>query len=150
MKNRKKLFICFIIYSVVMLWLLFGQRMLFVSYENYFEQLRYKINLIPFKTVAEYAEMYKTNVASLVRHAIINIGGNVITFIPLGFFLPALFEKLRKTKAMLLYSSAIIVAVEIIQYFTLLGSLDIDDFILNMAGILIGFLAFKGYQKLKN
>ncbi|MBR4071480.1 MAG: VanZ family protein [Clostridia bacterium] len=148
MKNRKIIFILFVIYSIVMLWLLYGQRIGFVRYEDYLLQLKSKINLIPFRTVNEYIEMYNTNAHSLVRHAIINLGGNVGVFIPLGVFLPALWNKLTQTKAMFLYSSAIIVAVEFIQYFTLLGSFDIDDYILNMAGIFMGFLLYKLDKKL--
>jgi len=121
-----------------------------VRYDDYFLQLSQKINLVPFRTVAEYVEMYKTNAASLVRHAVINLGGNVGVFIPLGIFLPALWDKLMQTKAMFICSSAIIAAVEIVQYFTLLGSLDIDDYILNMVGIFIGFLLYKLDKKLKN
>ncbi len=143
MKRSIKLWTLFIIYSFFMLWLLFGQRILFVSYEGYFDQLSRRINLIPFKTVAEYVEMYQTSARSLVSHAVKNLGGNVILFIPLGIFLPSIWARLKNTKQMLIASAALIASVEIIQYFTLLGSLDIDDFILNMAGILLGFAAFK-------
>ncbi|MBO5195730.1 MAG: VanZ family protein [Clostridia bacterium] len=148
MKNRKTILVLFIIYSVVMLWLLYGQRIGFVRYEDYLLQLKAKINLIPFRTVNEYIEMYNTNAHSLVRHAIINLGGNVGVFIPLGVFLPAIWEKLKRAISMFICSSAIIIAVEFIQYFTLLGSFDIDDYILNMIGIFMGFLLYKLDKKL--
>ena len=148
MKNRKTILVLFIIYSVVMLWLLYGQRIGFVRYEDYLLQLKAKINLIPFRTVNEYIEMYNTNAHFLVRHAIINLGGNVGVFIPLGVFLPAIWEKLKRAISMFICSSAIIIAVEFIQYFTLLGSFDIDDYILNMIGIFMGFLLYKLDKKL--
>lgn len=144
--SKKKLFIwiLFILYAIVMLWLLFGQRIGFVSYDDYFLRLKAKINLIPFKTIAEYIEMYKENIHySLVRHSIINNIGNIVVFIPLGCFLPTLFDKLKKLKPFFLCCTAIIACVELIQYFTLLGSLDIDDYILNILGVLIGFAAYK-------
>ena len=131
-----------------MLWLLYGQRIGFVRYEDYLLQLKAKINLIPFRTVNEYIEMYNTNAHFLVRHAIINLGGNVGVFIPLGVFLPAIWEKLKRAISMFICSSAIIIAVEFIQYFTLLGSFDIDDYILNMIGIFMGFLLYKLDKKL--
>lgn len=147
MKQNKKLFVLFIAYSVVMLWLLIGQRIGFVIYFDYLTQLKRSINLIPFRTVMEYIEKYQSGHYSLVRHAIINLGGNVGTFIPLGYFLPALWEKLRNAKNLFIYSSIIIGTVEIIQYFTLLGSLDIDDYILNITGIFLGFFIYKLVKK---
>ncbi len=145
---KRKTFILFAFYSIAMLWLLFGQRMGFASYDNYFLQLKNNINLIPFRTIAEYAEKYQSGVLSLVRLAIINLAGNVGVFIPLGVFLPMLWKKMRNYKTMFIISSAIILAVEAIQYFTLLGSFDIDDYILNIIGIFIGFLFFKLNKKL--
>ncbi len=147
MKTKKTTFFLFIIYCIVMLWLLFGQRIGFVIYHDYFLQLKNSINLIPFKTVIEYAEKYQSGNTYLVRHAIINLGGNVGTFIPLGYFLPSLWEKFKSAKNMFVYSSVIICAVEVVQYFTLLGSLDIDDYILNIAGIFLGFLIYKLAKK---
>lgn len=130
-----------------MLWLLLGQRIGFVIYFDYLTQLKRSINLIPFKTVIEYVEKYQSGYPSLIRHAIVNLGGNVATFIPLGYFLPAIWAKLRNARTMFIYSSIIIASVEIIQYFTLLGSLDIDDYILNIAGIFLGFLIYRITKK---
>lgn len=149
MKKKILVFICFAAYSLIMLWLLFGQRIGFAFYDNYLEQLKTRINLIPFRTVAEYVGMYQTNVTSLVNHAIVNIGGNVATFVPLGIFLPLLWDKFNNAKVLLLHSTIIIFSVEIIQYFTLLGSFDIDDYILNILGIFIGFWCCRLVQKIK-
>ena len=38
--------------------------------------------------------------------------------------------------------------LEFIQYFTLLGSFDIEDYIINMIGIFMGFLLYKLDKKL--
>lgn len=148
MKRNRTTLIIFVIYAIVMVWLLFGQRIGFVSYEDYFSHLKQRINLIPFRTVAEYVEMYKTNVTSLVNHAIVNIGGNVATFVPLGVFLPALWDKFKNYKCLFLYSTVTILSIEIVQYFTLLGSFDVDDYILNILGISIGFVGYKLVKKL--
>ncbi len=143
--------ILFILYSAVMMWLLFGQRLDTVSYRSYLGQLSENINLIPFKTVAEYISTYSSSDNSyLVRHAYINLAGNVIVFIPLGIFLPMLWEKLRRAKGFYICITAVIISVEVLQYFTLLGSLDIDDLILNIAGASIGFLIYKLAAKLLN
>lgn len=47
----------------------------------------------------------------------------------------------------MLLVGGIIVAVELLQLFTLLGSCDIDDLILNMIGAFLGYGLFRMVQK---
>ena len=47
----------------------------------------------------------------------------------------------------MLCTVSMVMAVELIQLFTLRGSGDIDDLILNMAGAAIGFAVFQIIQK---
>jgi len=134
----------FFLYALVMLWLLFGQRWVSVSYVHYGEQLLARLNLVPLKTHSSYLNLLLHSTSpSLIRHAFINLGGNVATFIPLGFFLPALYEKLRSFWRFFFTVLLLIVAIEILQLFTLLGSCDVDDLILNLPGAAIGFGLWK-------
>jgi len=137
MKNMKRplLFSAFSAYVVFMLWLLFGMRSsrLFWAPDGYWEALYGNINLIPFRTVAEFGQALSSGAS------VINLYGNVIMFVPLGFFLPAVFPKTRPFRRCMLAALLILCSVELIQLVTLLGSLDIDDVILNMVGVLIGY-----------
>ena len=81
------------------------------------------------------------------NHAIINLVGNVIMFIPLGFCLPMLWKKQRTLWKTLLTTALIITLVELIQLLTLVGSCDTDDLILNVLGSAIGYGLFKMFQK---
>ena len=63
----------------------------------------------------------------------INIIGNILLFIPMGY----LFKTL---KINLLYSIILILFIEIIQYFTKLGIFDFTDILLNIFGIILGIL----------
>lgn len=139
-KFRPLAWIAFGAYCALMLWLLFGQRMGIDSSRPYPEQLIGNLNLIPFRTILEYAHMV---LADADGHAFINLAGNVVMFVPLGFFLPLLWPGLRPLKRFLLCSMAIILSIETIQLFTFLGSCDIDDLILNVLGAAIGFLLFQ-------
>ena len=131
----------FVLYAALMLWLLFGQRLGTVVYE---EKLAENINLRPFATMTLYWWLLEGNASPYyVRHAFVNLAGNVIMFVPLGYFLPGLFEKLRAFWKTVLFSLCLIVTVEIIQYFTMLGTCDIDDLILNMAGVILGYLLWR-------
>ncbi len=145
MKLKKHIIInvLFYIYVVIMLWLLLGQRLVALTIYNYSEQVKNNINLIPFITIERYLTLikYAPNLY-LAKHAIINLLGNIVMFIPLGFLLPAIFKKTKNFLVLLLYVISAITLVEIVQLFTLLGSCDIDDLIFNTLGASIGYLFF--------
>lgn len=127
-------------YCALMLWLLFGQRLGLSTPGGYLEQLRWNLNVVPFRTLSEFLTMAeRTTNIHLVRHAFINLAGNVVMFVPLGFLLPCIWPKLRTFRRFLLCVALVIATVEILQLFTLLGSCDIDDLILNVLGATIGF-----------
>lgn len=126
-----------VLYGAWMLWLLFGQRLGTQIYE---QQLADRVNLIPFATISRYMQMIRTLTdPGLFRHALVNLVGNVVLFIPLGFFLPYFCRPLRGFLRTALTVLALIVVVELTQYVTLLGSCDVDDLVLNMAGALMGY-----------
>ena len=125
-------------YCALMLWLLFDRP----GYEPgipYWEQAAEHLNLIPFRTLRLFGELLVSGVRSYIRMAVINLGGNVIMFIPLGFLLPRVFPHLTSLPRVLLVTAVLITAVEITQLFTLVGSCDIDDLILNIIGSAIGY-----------
>ena len=134
----------FVFYCAAMLWLMFGQRIGGSNAENYAEALRLHLNLIPFRTIRWFATVGdKTSDAGPLRHAFINLTGNVIMFAPLGFFLPCIWEQLRAVWKTLLWGLLLITAAELLQLLTLLGSCDVDDLILNLLGILLGYGIWK-------
>ena len=95
-------------------------------------------NLVPFKTIIGYVKALIDG--SMNRKIPIeNIVGNLLAFMPLGFYLPFLIKKMTKLKIYVIAVSGLIISVELMQYILRVGSLDVDDFILNMAGALIGF-----------
>ena len=139
MNNRKVNTALFMAYCALMLWLLFDRP----GYEPgipYWEQAAEHLNLIPFRTLRLFGELLVSGVRSYIRMAVINLGGNVIMFIPLGFLLPRVFPHLTSLPRVLLVTAVLITAVEITQLFTLVGSCDIDDLILNVIGSAIGYV----------
>ena len=134
--NRKAwAWMIFGVYGLVMLWLLFGQR---------WGQNAGSINTKLFDTVQRYIWVLKHSREELqIRHAVINLAGNVVMFVPLGFLAPCIWVKLRKFGWHFLYMVLIIVSVEVLQLITLLGSCDVDDLLLNLVGTTIGFGAWK-------
>lgn len=137
--------IAFFLYCIWMFWLLFGQRIGWDGSGAYLEQLRKNLNLEPMKTIIWFLTLSdKTSNSYLIRHATINLAGNIVLFIPFGAVIPYLWQKFRPFWRLLLASMCAIILIELIQLVTLLGSCDVDDLILNMAGVIIGYGIWKG------
>ena len=151
-KGKKYWCAAFIAYAVLMLWLLFGRRTAYPLTGAYNEALLGSLNLRPFRTIRLFWGVIASGGgraydSGLVLAAYINIFGNVVMFVPLGFFLPRLFPRLRRFWRTLLCAAVLVAAVEAVQLFTRLGSCDIDDLLLNLCGVTLGYLAFWLFAK---
>lgn len=99
-------------------------------------------NLIPFQTVSIYLADLSFGVA------LVNIVGNIIPFIPMGFLIPLAFRSQRRMIKTMFTCFLLIVSIESIQFFAYLGSFDVDDIILNMISCFLGFLFFSAYSRI--
>lgn len=134
----------FFLYIVTMLWLLFGQRIEPGGIGGLSGEFANNLNLTPFKTILWFVRLPRiTDDAYLLTHAFINLVGNVVLFVPLGYMLPDNLPKVNRLWKMLLLVTAVMVAVEVLQLFTGLGSCDIDDVILNLFGAVIGYTIWR-------
>ena len=93
-------------------------------------------NLIPFRSMSVQIERITQ------WWALKNLLGNIIPFIPFGFLLPITYKKFSSAIKVLSIGFVSILLIEIFQFFTKLGSFDVDDIILNMIGIVCGYLMF--------
>ncbi len=99
-------------------------------------------NLIPFKVAIEtYREVMNGN----VNYFIINFLGNIFLFIPFGFIMPTLWNVSGKRVIFIGFICSLF--IEGCQLFLARGS-DVDDLILNTAGVAIGLLLYKITNKL--
>lgn len=138
----------FILYCAVMLWLLFFRSSGWTEGLNYEQQLLLNVNLKPFYTIRNYLRviLHRTNDAALV-HCIINLLGNVILFIPAGYLIPKIWKRQRNFFRFFALCLGVMFLVEVLQLFTLLGSFDVDDLILNLLGMIIGFISYYPTKK---
>ena len=95
-------------------------------------------NLKPFSTIYLFYRSKRLR----EEYKYINIGGNIIGFVPLGILLPALFLSLRNLWKIALISFCISLLFETTQLLTGLGSFDVDDMILNTTGGILGYILF--------
>ena len=136
----------FVVYAAVMLWLLFDrERSLYEL--DYWSQLQQNMNLEPFHTIKLFWNVLDWEAYRSL--AVINLGGNIIMLIPLGFFLPVLWKSLQKWWKTWMTTLGIMLAVEVAQLFTLRGSFDVDDLILNLLGAAIGYLIYRWTEPAK-
>ena len=94
------------------------------------------INLIPFNTIHFYLS---GNVGYLI--ALYNLGANIGLFIPFGLY----YRYIKKTpsmKQLLIITIFSISTIEWLQFFTKRGSLDIDDLMLNVLGVCLGYFIY--------
>ena len=70
-----------------------------------------EISLIPFKGIIEMLQY------GITRYSIINIVGNVLMFMPIGFFISLLSDKLNTYKNIMLFGFSISLSIELTQLF---------------------------------
>lgn len=143
--NKRKLWIfLFVCYCVCMLNLLF-RRPGYDPALPYLQQLKY--NLVPFETIILFLRALAHSGGGMRTHALINLAGNVVMFLPLGYLLGAIWPSQRKWSRIFRTTLAIMLAVELTQMLTLVGSFDTDDLILNILGSLAGYGLFRLLQQ---
>lgn len=72
-----------------------------------------------------------------------NLIGNVLIFIPLGYFLPRLFRSAKSIAVCMLEVLIFVLGVELFQLYTNFGVFDVDDILLNCLGGLLGYILYK-------
>ncbi|WP_051195303.1 VanZ family protein [Lachnospira multipara] len=107
----------------------------------------YSYNYIPLNEIKRFIE--SLSVPEYREMAILNLGGNILLFLPLGFLLPTILRRIGFLGTMM---SAVVLSllIELTQLFTKLGTFDIDDIILNTFGALLGFIFFLIIRPIKN
>lgn len=136
-------YILFFLYCGIMVWLLFfGTRQ--PSSGDYWAQIAGNYSLKPLYTIRNYLRvlLHSAN-ASLIRHCAINLIGNILLFVPAGYFPPRLWRFFRPFWCFFLTVFLLLLLIEMLQLFSLRGRLDVDDIILNLIGLTLGYLLYK-------
>jgi glycopeptide antibiotics resistance protein len=121
-----------------------GQLFFLGSYRSHAME-RLPVNLVPFRTISGYVHAIGFLNFNIWFD---NLFGNILVMMPLGFLLPLLNKKLRKarhTAAIAFWSS---VGVECALWLLHVGSMDVDDVILNTLGGLLGYAVYVIIYKL--
>jgi glycopeptide antibiotics resistance protein len=126
------IFLTFILFYTIGLLILLFLRPNDKSYDS--------INLIPFSTIAFYLFGKVDVLISLY-----NLAANIVLFLPYGILLRVNRASLLK---IITLPFAAITSIELLQFFTHRGSLDIDDLLLNLLGVYAGCWLFPFFNKI--
>ena len=133
-----------VVYGLVMLWLLFGRDSGWKEGYSYRELLDMRLSIHPLRTIRNYWYVIRNMPGSASwTHCVINLLGNVILFVPLGWLIPWVFPAQRKF--IVFFTSCLFfdLLAEVVQLLTLLGIFDVDDILLNMSGLILGYLGYR-------
>lgn len=102
------------------------------------------LNLVPFKTVWMYFRSVANGMPTheVIERAMLNLAGNLGLFVPIGMLFPLAFPKHSRFSCVFFYTAVGVFLIEFTQYFCGRVS-DIDDFLLNMLGVLLGYALYK-------
>ncbi len=108
------------------------------GFETWIESISYSLNLIPFRFLFNAGKY-------TVRAWIVNVCGNIALFIPMGIFVPVLFPKAKewRWRQFILKGILLIAIIELVQLLLMCGEGDVDDIILNVSGMCVGFACTK-------
>lgn len=140
----------FLIYFLVMLTLtIFKSNS--ISFNNPFDAYKYNrqgifgmINIIPFKETL----VTLTDGHTPIKYPLMNIVGNILVFMPLGFLVPLLFDKYNNISKVFTLGLVSTISIELAQLFVGPNISDIDDIIFNTIGSVLGLLCFRLFEKI--
>lgn len=133
-------------------WVLFLMYLCLLAYFMFFSESfgrtdtdrGYAYNLVPLKEITRYFRYYRTLGMPLF---LINIVGNMVAFMPFGFFLPIISRRSRKWYNTVSFGLIFSLILETLQLIFKVGSFDVDDMLLNMVGAGLGFLVYRTVQR---
>lgn len=129
----------FVGYMVLLIYFLFFSE----EYGRTTHYTDYQYNLTLFREISRYLK-YRDVVG--IDYFLINIVGNIVVFMPFGFFVPSIKTNKPGPIGGFLMISALgflfSLAVETAQLITKVGCFDVDDLFLNTVGVALGYIGY--------
>ncbi|SFQ32906.1 Glycopeptide antibiotics resistance protein [Lachnospiraceae bacterium XBB1006] len=135
--QRKIAEVCFCLYLIVLIYyLLFAER----------DYLAKGYNVIPFAEITRYIRYHASLGARLV---VVNLGGNVIGFLPFGYLLPQMSSRFRRGMFVGGCCFLFSFCVEAMQLVLKVGCFDVDDILMNTVGSMLGYGLYLGVNAIR-
>lgn len=133
----------FIVYMIVLLYMVFFAE----QFGRQVSDRVYAYNLVPFQEIRRFLGMWRHERYHMA--VLVNLLGNMVVFMPFGYFVATLYQSGKHWYTSILYTFLLSLTIETMQFVFRVGSFDVDDLILNVAGGFLGFLVFAWWQKRK-
>ncbi|KJD43181.1 VanZ family protein [Paenibacillus terrae] len=104
----------------------------------------YSYNIVPLDTIGRYLRAAQS---LPFRVWGVNLLGNIGIFVPFGILLPIIWVSLRRLGSLLLTVVVALIILEVSQMLLGAGTMDVDDVILNVLGMLIGRVVYELLRK---
>jgi glycopeptide antibiotics resistance protein len=134
--KRRILLVCWVIFYIYILLLSY---FLFFSEKFGRDLITHNYNLELFKEIKRFFK-YREQIGQ--EGFLINIFGNVIAFMPYGFFLPLLNRSYRKLYLIVILCILFSLIIEVAQLLLKVGVFDVDDILMNSLGGILGYFSF--------
>lgn len=141
-RNQKVGWVLFLLYLGLLVYFMFFAE----SFGREQTQRDYAYNLELFKEIRRFYT-YRQKLG--FEAFFLNVIGNVIGFMPCGFFLPIVSRRGRRWYNAILLCFALSLCIEVTQLVCKVGSFDVDDLLLNTLGGAIGYMINRIVQKIR-
>lgn len=141
-RNQKLGWVLFIAYLALLVYFMFFAE----SFGRDAQQREYAYNLELFKEIKRFYN-YRHQLG--IKAFVLNIVGNVVGFMPCGFFLPIVSRRGRKWYNAVLLCFGLSLCIEVTQLVFKVGSFDVDDLFLNTLGGAVGYIIYRIVQRLR-
>lgn len=138
-RNQKFGWVLFIAYLALLVYFMFFAE----SFGRDPAQREYAYNLELFKEIKRFYQ-YREQLGT--EAFLLNVVGNVVAFVPFGFFFPIVSRRGRKWYNTTWFGFGMSFCIETIQLVCKVGSFDVDDLFLNTIGGVVGYLFYRMVQ----
>lgn len=143
-KNQKLGWVLLLLYLILLVYFLFFA-------EEFGRTTRpqdtYAYNLEPFKEIRRF--WVHRDVVGL-KSFFLNVIGNIVGFVPAGFFLPIVSRRSKKWYNTFFICFLFSLSVETVQLVFKVGSFDVDDIMLNVMGAVSGYVLYRIVQMVRS
>ncbi|QDX91878.1 hypothetical protein EEL30_05560 [Brevibacillus laterosporus] len=135
-KIKKNAILYNMIFFLLPLYLLY----IFLNTER-FHRHYFKIRLIPFEKIIDFFTHFET----FNRYELL---GRILLYIPIGILIPLLFSSINNMLITFVFTLTLSFLMNSVKIVAQAGFFEIDDIILNVIGVVIGFVFVKGWFSL--
>lgn len=141
-RNQKFGWVLFLAYLAMLVYFMFFAE----SFGRDPAKREYAYNLELFKEIKRFYQ-YRHQLG--ITAFLLNVVGNVVAFMPCGFFLPIVSRRSKKWYNAIGLCFSLSLCIETVQLVFKVGSFDVDDLLLNTVGGVLGYFCYHVVQQVR-